>query len=55
MTMKLEKLYHNPSHYAGYSVVDNLTRVAKPNFSRNEIVHWLESQDVYTPSKNCTS
>jgi len=28
--------------------VDNLTRAAKSNFSRNEIVRWLESQDVYT-------
>jgi len=38
MTIELEKLYYNPSHYAGYSAVDNLTRAAKPNFSRNEIV-----------------
>jgi len=28
--------------------VNNLTRAAKPNFSRNEIVYWLESQDAYT-------
>jgi len=46
--MELEKLYYNLSHYAGYSAVDNLTRAAKPNFSRNEIVRWLESQDAYT-------
>jgi len=47
MTMELERLYYNPSHYAGYSAVA-LTRAAKPNFSLNEIVHWLESQDAYT-------
>jgi len=44
MMMELEKLYYNPSHYADYSAVDNLTRAAKPNFSRNEIVCWLESR-----------
>jgi len=47
MTMELGKFYYNPSHYAGYSSVDNLSRAAKPNFSRNEIVRWLESQDAY--------
>lgn len=44
----LEKWYYDPSHYAGYSATDNLARAAKPNFSRNEIVRWLESQDAYT-------
>jgi len=33
MMMELEKLYYNPSHYADYSAVDNLTRAAKSNFS----------------------
>jgi len=45
--MELEKLYYNPSHYAGYLAMDNLPRAAE-NFSRNEIVRWLESQDAYT-------
>jgi transposase InsO family protein len=45
---KLEKLYYDPSHYAGFSAVENLTRAAKPNFTRNKIVHWLESQDAYS-------
>lgn len=44
----LEKLYYDPGHYAGYSAVDNLTRAAKPNFSRDEVKRWLESQDAYT-------
>jgi len=48
MMMELEKLYYNPSHYADYSAVDNLTRVAKPNFSRNKIIRCLELQDTYT-------
>jgi len=33
--------------------VNNLTRAAKSNFSRNEIVRWLESQDAY--SLHCPS
>lgn len=45
---KLEKLYYDPTHYAGYSAVDNLARAAKPNFSRNKVARWLESQDAYT-------
>lgn len=48
MTMTLEKFYHDPAHYAGYSAVDNLARAAKPNFTRNDVVRWLESQDAYT-------
>jgi len=46
--MMFEKLYYDPSHYASYSAVDNLTRAVKPNFSRGEVVRWLESQDAYT-------
>ena len=46
--MALEKFYYDPAHYACYSAVDNLARAAKPNFSRNEVVRWLESQDPYT-------
>lgn len=46
--MAIEKLYFDPAHYAGYSAVENLTRAAKPNFSRGEVVRWLESQDAYT-------
>ncbi|XP_018368781.1 PREDICTED: uncharacterized protein LOC108764877 [Trachymyrmex cornetzi] len=46
--MAFEKLYYDPSHNAGYSAVDNLTRAVKPNFSRGEVVRWLESQDAYT-------
>lgn len=46
--MELEKLYYDPSHYAGYSATVNLSRAAKPNFSRNEVVDWLKSQDAYT-------
>jgi len=45
---ELEKLYYDPTHYAGFSAVENLTRAAKPNFTRNKIVHWLESQDAYS-------
>jgi len=48
ITMTFEKLYYNPSHYASYSAVDNLTCAVKPNFSRGEVIRWLESQDVYT-------
>jgi len=33
---------------ASYSAVDNLTLTIKPNFSRREVVRWLESQDAYT-------
>lgn len=46
--MELEKLYYDPSHYTGYSATVNLSRAAKPNFSRNEVVDWLKSQDAYT-------
>ncbi|XP_070169440.1 uncharacterized protein [Polyergus mexicanus] len=46
--MELEKLYYNPSHYAGYSATSNLSRAAKPNFTRNEVIDWLKSQDAYT-------
>ena len=46
--MELEKLYYTPSHYAGYSAVDNLSRAAKPNFTRNDVIEWLKSQDAYT-------
>ena len=46
--MELEKLYYDPSHYAGYSARDNLARAAKPKFTRNEVVEWLKSQDAYT-------
>ncbi|XP_071575681.1 uncharacterized protein [Temnothorax nylanderi] len=45
---ELEKFYYDPQHYAGYSATDNLTRAAKPNFSRNEVTRWLETQDAYT-------
>lgn len=45
---ELEKLYYDPGHYAGYSATENLSRAARPNFSRNEVVRWLESQDAYT-------
>jgi transposase InsO family protein len=45
---ELEKLYYDPTHYAGFSAVENLTRAAKPNFARNNVVHWLESQDAYS-------
>jgi hypothetical protein len=45
---ELEKLYYDPGHYAGYSATENLSRAAKPNFSRNEVSRWLESQDAYT-------
>ena len=48
ITMTFEKLYYDPSHYASYSAVDNLTRAVKPNFSQGEVVRWLESQDAYT-------
>lgn len=46
--MELEKLYYVPSHYAGYSATENLSRAAKPNFTRNDVVEWLKSQDAYT-------
>lgn len=46
MTMTLEKFYYDPAHYAGY-FMDNLARAAKPDFSRNEVVRWLELQDPY--------
>lgn len=46
--MNLENLYYDPSHYAGYSSVNNLSRAAKTNFEPNEIVDWLKSQDAYT-------
>jgi len=42
--MVLKKLYYNPAYYASYSVVDNLTYAAKPNFSHNKVVCWVESQ-----------
>jgi len=45
--MTFEKLYYDPSHYASYSAVDNLTHAVKPNFSWGEVL-WLESQDAYT-------
>ncbi|XP_011630945.1 uncharacterized protein LOC105423016 [Pogonomyrmex barbatus] len=45
---RLENLYYDPAHYAGYSASDNLSRAAKPNFSRKEVACWLESQDAYT-------
>lgn len=45
---ELKNFYYDPRHYAGYSATDNLSRAAKPNFSRNEVVRWLESQDAYT-------
>jgi len=35
-----EKLYYDPSHYAGYSAVDNLTHAVKLNFSREEVMRW---------------
>ena len=44
--MTFEKLYYDPSNYASYSALDNLTRAVKPNFSREE-VRSLESQDAY--------
>jgi len=44
--MTFEKLYYDPSNYASYSAVDNLTRAVKSNFSRGEVVRWLESQDA---------
>lgn len=44
----LDNLYYDPAHYAGYSATDNLSRAAKPNFSRKEVARWLESQDAYT-------
>jgi len=28
--------------------MDNLTRAVKSNFSRREVVRWLELQDAYT-------
>src|SRR5580765_323535 len=46
--MELEKLYYDPSHYAGYSARENLLRAAKPNFTRNDVTEWLKSQDAYT-------
>ena len=39
ITMTFEKLYFYPSHYAGYSAMDNLTCAVKPNFLRREIVN----------------
>lgn len=45
---ELKNLYYDPRHYAGYSATDNLSRAAKPHFSRSEVVRWLESQDAYT-------
>ncbi|XP_072764651.1 uncharacterized protein [Anoplolepis gracilipes] len=35
---EFEKLYYDPSHYVGYSAVDNLTRTVKPNLSRNNVL-----------------
>ncbi|XP_050453458.1 uncharacterized protein LOC126852566 [Cataglyphis hispanica] len=46
--MELEKFYYDPSHYAGYSATANLSRAAKPNFTRNEVIDWLKLQDAYT-------
>lgn len=46
--MEFDKLYYDPSHYAGYSALDNLSRAVKPNFTRNKVVEWLKSQDAYT-------
>ena len=46
--MTFEKLYYDSSHYAGYSAMDILIRVVKPNFSRGEVMRWLESQNAYT-------
>lgn len=43
-----EKFYYDPSHYAGYSATENLLRVVKPDFARDKVVSWLESQDAYT-------
>jgi len=45
--MTFEKLYYI-EHYTSYSAVDNLIRAVKPNFSRGEVVRWLESRDAYT-------
>lgn len=44
----LEKLYYNPSHYAGYSAAENLVRASNPAFDRRSVVRWLELQDAYT-------
>ncbi|XP_020298734.1 uncharacterized protein LOC109862969 [Pseudomyrmex gracilis] len=44
----LDKLYYNPAHYAGYSSTENLSRAAKPNYSCEDVVRWLRSQDAYT-------
>ncbi|XP_020296313.1 uncharacterized protein LOC109861181 [Pseudomyrmex gracilis] len=44
----LDKLHSNPAHYAGYSSSGNLSRAAKPNYSRKDVVCWLCSQDAYT-------
>ena len=46
--MAFEKLYYDPLNYASYSAVDNLTRAVKLNFSRGEVVRWLETQNAYT-------
>lgn len=50
MTDQLEKLYYDPSHYAGYSATENLARAAaaESKIGRDRVVDWLRTQDAYT-------
>lgn len=43
----LDKIYHDPSHPASYSRVENLKRVADRRINKNKILPWLESQESY--------
>lgn len=49
--LEIHNLYYDPSHPAGYSSVDKLTKAMKGKMKREDVKKWLQSQETYTVHK----
>jgi hypothetical protein len=47
----ITRIYYDVSHPAGFSSVNKLTEAMRGKMKRNEVKHWLQSQETYTLHK----
>lgn len=44
----INNIYYNPSHPAGYSSIEKLTKAMKGKMAKGDVKQWLQSQETYT-------
>ncbi|KAG6438937.1 hypothetical protein O3G_MSEX000345 [Manduca sexta] len=49
--LKLNQIYYDVSHPAGYSCIDKLSRAMKGKMKKDDVKNWLRTQETYTLHK----